>query len=234
MKEERQILDRLSDLLFTPSEDADRNLAREGIDTARVRRVGNVMIDSLVRLLPAARACPVLRELGLPRGGFVLVTLHRPDNVDNPSALRDILDALGHVAAKLPVIFPVHPRTRKNLELLGLGQQTGGIRFTEPLGYIEFLGATEAARLVITDSGGIQEETTYLGVPCLTIRPNTERPVTVTGGTNRLVACNSEAIRTAWAECMEAPSRKACTVPLWDGGAAPRIVEAFLRQADGN
>ncbi|MCC6739671.1 MAG: UDP-N-acetylglucosamine 2-epimerase (non-hydrolyzing) [Planctomycetia bacterium] len=223
----RVLTDRLSDLLLTPSEDGDRNLLREGIGEARIRRVGNVMIDSLVRLLPEARKTPLVHELGLVRERFVLVTLHRPDNVDDPAALRVILDALAAIARAMPVVFPVHPRTRKQIQAAGLESAAGSIRFLEPLGYLDFLGLTDAARVVITDSGGVQEETTYLGVPCLTLRPNTERPVTIERGTNRLVARAGPAVARAFESAIADPARKTCAVPLWDGGAADRITDAI-------
>ncbi len=223
----RALTDQLADLLFTPSPDADDNLRREGIPPARVRRVGNVMIDSLVRLLPRAVERPTVRDLGLVPGGFVLATLHRPANVDDPRVLHEIVRALWDVAETWPVVFPVHPRTRKTLAALGPLPEGERLRLLEPLGYVDFLALMRAARLVLTDSGGVQEETTYLGVPCLTVRPNTERPVTVELGTNRLVAAGYEAITRAVAETTARPKGSRRVPDLWDGAAAERIADAL-------
>ena len=180
----RLVTDQLSDLLFTPSEDADANLQREGIASEKIYRVGNVMIDSLVQLLPAARECSVN---GLP-DKYVLVTLHRPSNVDDGVALREILSSLLAIAEELPIVFPAHPRTQQRIADFGL--HTGQLRLLPPLPYVEFLALQSRATAVITDSGGIQEETTYLGVPCLTVRASTECPVTVSMGTNTLVGAD--------------------------------------------
>ena len=177
----RIVTDRLSDMLFTPSEDADSNLIKEGMAKDKIHRVGNVMIDSLVRFLPAARSCS--------RNGFserfALVTLHRPSNVDDPHKLRQVLNALIEASESLEIVFPVHPRTRQRISEFGLSAPT--LHLLDPVPYIEFLALQMRATVVLTDSGGIQEETTYLGVPCLTLRSNTERPITVTIGTNTLV-----------------------------------------------
>nr|MDQ3804476.1 UDP-N-acetylglucosamine 2-epimerase (non-hydrolyzing) [Acidobacteriota bacterium] len=178
----RLVTDQLSDLLLTPSEDADRNLLAEGIPASRIRMVGNVMIDSLFRQLERARASTARADLGVEGKDYAVVTLHRPSNVDEAGTLRGILSALDEVGARLPVVFPVHPRTRQNLASFGLLEQIerrGRLRLVEPLGYLDFLRLYSGARLVLTDSGGIQEETTALGIPCLTLRENTERPVTV-------------------------------------------------------
>src|SRR5437588_3985983 len=177
----RIVTDRLSDLLFTPSEDADTNLRQEGIAKETIHRVGNVMIDSLVRLLPAAKRCPTN---GFPKH-FALVTLHRPSNVDDGENLRRTLDALLDISERIEIVFPVHPRTRQRIGEFDL--QISKLRLLDPMPYIEFLALETRAAVVITDSGGIQEETTYLGIPCLTLRENTERPVTVTLGTNIVV-----------------------------------------------
>ena len=218
----RIITDHLADLLLTPSEDADANLHAEGIPPERVRRVGNVMIDTLVRLLPKAQ---LLAPLGLREGetDFVVVTLHRPSNVDSPTQLTGLVAALEEIGRDVPVIFPVHPRTRAHLA----GHDLRHVRLCEPLGYLEFLALESRARLVITDSGGIQEETTFLGVPCLTVRENTERPVTVTLGTNELVGTDpARLVRRAGA--ILRGERKAGTIPpLWDGKAADRVAAAL-------
>lgn len=223
----RLLTDQLASLLFTPSADADDNLLREGIPAERICRVGNVMIDSLVRLLPQATERSTVSELGLEPGRFVLATLHRPVNVDDPKVLHEIVRALHDVAASWPVVFPVHPRTRKTLATLDLGPDEPQLRLLDPLGYVDFLALLRAARLVVTDSGGVQEETTYLGIPCLTVRPNTERPITIDLGTNRLVAAWYEAITRAVEETSARPRGSRCIPPLWDGNAAERIADAL-------
>ena len=227
----RILTDQLSDLLLTPSEDADRNLAGEGIPPERIRFVGNVMIDSLFKQLRRAEGSRVREELELGGSDYAVVTLHRPSNVDDPATLGGILSALARVGERLPVVFPIHPRTRKNLEEFGLLEAAGaGVRFVEPLGYLDFLRLYSGARLVLTDSGGIQEETTALGVPCLTLRENTERPVTVELGTNRVVGTDparivAEAERALARDRQKEPPR---VPPLWDGRAAERILDALL------
>jgi len=177
----RIVTDRLSDVLFTPSEDGDANLLREGVARERIHFVGNVMIDSLIQFLPAARSCS---KNGFPEH-FALVTLHRPANVDDGETLRELLRSLTKVSRELSIVFPVHPRTRQRIAEFGIDSQN--LLLLDPMPYIEFLSLQTRAAVVITDSGGIQEETTYLGIPCLTLRPNTERPITVTSGTNILV-----------------------------------------------
>src|SRR5436309_7661605 len=188
----RVLTDRLSDLLFTPSRDGAENLRQEGIDPARVHFVGNVMIDSLHAALPRARESRIHQRLGVRKGEYALATLHRPSNVDEPAALERLLAALAEVSGRLPVVFPIHPRTRARLaadpSLRAKAEGARGLRLVEPIGYLDFLALTANARLVMTDSGGIQEETTALGVPCLTVRHNTERPVTVEVGTTTLAA----------------------------------------------
>ncbi len=213
----RIVTDHLADLLLTPSADGDANLAREGIPKSRVRRVGNVMIDTLVRLLPQARA---LAPLGIKQGAspFVLVTLHRPSNVDDPKRLAALIRVLDEVASVVPVIFPVHPRTRARLK-----SPPRRVRLAEPLGYLEFLALQSRSALVITDSGGIQEETTYLGVPCLTVRPNTERPITVTVGTNELVGEDLARLKKRALAILGGRVKKGRIPPLWDGRAGERI-----------
>ncbi|MEW5871939.1 MAG: UDP-N-acetylglucosamine 2-epimerase (non-hydrolyzing) [Chloroflexota bacterium] len=223
----RLLTDQIADLLFTPSPDGNANLRREGIPAEKIHFVGNVMIDTLVRLLPRAQARPILTELGLPPGGYLLVTLHRPANVDQPGPLGEILSALQNLSQQLPIIFPVHPRTRERMQHFGLSAP--GVRFLEPLGYLDFLALTQAAGLVLTDSGGIQEETTYLGVPCLTARPSTERPVTLASG-NRLVASQRQAILDAVAQARAAPRSSARIPALWDGHTAERIAAILHEQ----
>ncbi len=219
----RLVTDQLSDLLFTPSKDGDANLIREGIDPTKIHCVGNVMIDTLVKMLPKAVERPVLKDLGLGANGYILVTLHRPSNVDEPVGLREIMRALVKISEQAPVVFPVHPRTRQKIVGLEMPLPTS-VRLMEPMGYLDFLALTNSARLVLTDSGGVQEETTYLGLPCLTARPNTERPVTVEVGTNRLIGSDYEALTMAAEEALVAGPGKARRPDLWDGKAAERIV----------
>jgi UDP-N-acetylglucosamine 2-epimerase (non-hydrolysing) len=213
----RVVTDRLADLLFTPSEDADANLQREGVPPEKIHRVGNVMIDSLVRLLPLAAKLPTN---GFP-ARYALVTLHRPSNVDDRESLQNILQSLLEISESLDVIFPVHPRTRQRIAQFG--RSTGKLRLSEPLSYIEFLGLQSRAAVVVTDSGGIQEETTYLGVPCLTLRNNTERPVTVNVGTNVIVGQDREKLRAELSKIVGGHVKKGAVPPLWDGHAAERI-----------
>jgi len=213
----RLVTDQLSEILFTPSADGDTNLLREGIAREKIHLVGNVMIDTLVRLLPLATHA---KKNGLPRQ-YALVTLHRPANVDDPQMLRKILISMLALNKDLPVIFPLHPRTRQAIRQFGL--ETDGIRMTDPVSYLEFLGLQCRATLVITDSGGIQEETTYLGIPCLTARANTERPVTVEIGTNILIGDDMEKLRTETLNVLNGRGKKGSVPPLWDGHASERI-----------
>ncbi len=227
----RVLTDRLSDLLLTPSRDAHDNLAREGIDSGRVHFVGNVMIDTLFRWLAAARARDLPGRLGLARDGYVVATLHRPSNVDERAALSGILQALARVAETMPVVLPVHPRTRKNAEAFGLVAELAALRTLEPLGYVDMLSLTEGAAVCVTDSGGLQEETTVLGVPCLTLREQTERPSTVEFGTNRLAPwpLTRDGILRA-VEQARAQGRVGVgsRVPEgWDGQAAVRVRQAL-------
>jgi UDP-N-acetylglucosamine 2-epimerase (non-hydrolysing) len=214
----RLLTDQIADLLFTPSEDGNQNLLREGVPAERIRLVGNVMIDTLVRLLPKAAAS---LPQGLPRQ-YALVTLHRPSNVDDPEMLRPILQVLDGISHELPVIFPVHPRTRQRIEQLGF-RAGENLHFWEPQSYLQFLGLQQRATVVITDSGGIQEETTFLGVPCLTLRDSTERPITVTVGTNVLLGHDLERLRSEVCAILRGQTKQSATPPLWDGHAAERI-----------
>jgi UDP-N-acetylglucosamine 2-epimerase (non-hydrolysing) len=221
----RLITDQLADLLFTPSEDGDRNLRREGIDPDKIHRVGNVMIDTLVRLLPAAMQCTVN---GFPRR-YALVTLHRPSNVDDSQVLRRILECIIGVSAELGVVFPVHPRTRQRIREFGIA--TTHLHLTEPLPYIEFLALQARAAVVITDSGGIQEESTYLGVPCLTLRHNTERPITEELGTNILVGDDMVRLRSELSKILMGNAKRGAIPPLWDGRASERIADVIVPRA---
>ena len=225
----RVVTDRVADLLFAPSRDAVANLAAEGVPPERVSFVGNVMIDSLVALLPEAER----RNGGAPGAdrGYVLATLHRPANVDTPAALREVLGALDDVASEHPVLFPVHPRTRARIAAAGWMPDHGGLKLLEPVSYLDMLRLTAHASLVITDSGGVQEETTFLGVPCLTVRPNTERPITCREGTNRLVAAERNAIHAAARECWGARRAAPCAIERWDGRAGERIAAALCEAA---
>ena len=226
----RVLTDRVSDLLLTPSEDAAPNLAAEGIPADRVRFVGNVMIDTLFVQLETARKTDTLARLGLTRRGYVAATLHRPSNVDDRDALENVLDALGKVAETTPVVLPLHPRTRKNVDQFGLTPLLEPLIVLDPLGYTEMLALTDGAQCVLTDSGGIQEETTALGVPCVTLREQTERPVTITHGTNRMAPwpLTTDGIVTTYRAAIADAAHGTPKQPAgWDGHAAERIVQAL-------
>ena len=221
----RLLTDQLADLLFTPSDDGNRNLAREGIASEKVHLVGNVMIDTLIRMLPqAARAIPP----DVPEK-YILVTLHRPSNVDDSEWLGNMLETLSALSRRVPVVFPVHPRTRERLRASRL-EASEGIRFMDPVPYMSFLGMQRKAKLVITDSGGIQEETTFLQVPCLTVRENTERPITVSVGTNELVGRDLGRIAEAAAKLLSGNGKRGSIPPLWDGHAAERVAAILIRK----
>lgn len=224
----RVVTDRLADFLFTPSEDGNINLLREGIPAWRIHQVGNVMIDSLVRILPAAMRHPMS---GLP-DRYALVTLHRPSNVDDSEALVKILGSLLNVSRELAVVFPVHPRTRQRI--IDLGLNLDSLHLLDPLPYIEFLALQRRAAVVITDSGGIQEETTFLGVPCLTVRNNTERPVTVTIGTNVLVGQEKDALAVELSKIISGKAKTGAIPDLWDGHAGERIADVLQRFLAGS
>lgn len=221
----RIMTDHLADLLLTPSADGDENLRAEGIPASRIRRVGNVMIDTLTRLLPEARRLSPL-GWGEGCGKFVLVTLHRPSNVDDPRHLRALMAALGRIARVAPVLFPVHPRT-----LARISEPALGITLAQPLGYLEFLALQARAALVVTDSGGVQEETTYLRVPCLTVRSNTERPITVAIGSNELIGTDPNVLARRAISILSRGGKSGRVPPLWDGHAAERIAEVLISSA---
>jgi UDP-N-acetylglucosamine 2-epimerase (non-hydrolysing) len=226
----RLLTDQVADLLFTPSPEAGLNLLREGVASEKIHFVGNVMIDTLLHLLPQAEQRWPRLQAQYQADEYLLVTLHRPANVDEPEPLAEIMAALEAASRWLPVLFPVHPRTRKALIEYGLGVKSEALHLIEPLGYLDFLALQSHARLVLTDSGGIQEETTFLGVPCLTARPNTERPVTIEKGTNRLVASERRALVAAIEARLLEPQAMPEPPELWDGEAAGRIaavLEAF-------
>jgi UDP-N-acetylglucosamine 2-epimerase (non-hydrolysing) len=228
----RLLTDQISDLLFTSEPGAEDNLRREGIDAAKIHFVGNVMIDTLLHHRERARQLDVPARFGVTRGAYGLLTLHRPSNVDDLDTFERLLEAIGAISREVPFIFPVHPRTRPMLDRSPVARalvSSGGLKPIDPLGYVDFLGLMEASRVLLTDSGGIQEETTILGVPCLTLRNNTERPVTITHGTNRLVGSDPAKIADAWQTVRNAPASQKVP-PLWDGRTAGRIVEV-LRQS---
>jgi UDP-N-acetylglucosamine 2-epimerase (non-hydrolysing) len=227
----RLVTDRLSALLFTPSDDGDRNLIAEGVEPGAIKLVGNVMIDTLVRLLPLTDPTDLLRKHHLLNGGgprpYVLVTLHRPSNVDDEQMLAKLISALDEIGRDVPVLFPMHPRTKARMDRNNIPCRN--VLVTEPLTYLEFLGCQRHAALVITDSGGIQEETTYLGVPCLTMRENTERPITVSVGTNELLGRETTAMRDRAREILGGKRKQGSIPPLWDGRASERIAECFVQ-----
>lgn len=229
----RLLTDQLADLLFTPSTDGDDNLLREGIPPEKIKLVGNVMIDTLIRLLPQAeRRWPQL-ETKFPPGHFALVTLHRPSNVDDPGQLSSLLRALGRIGRDMSVLFPVHPRTRQSIADGGL-EVPQTIRLMEPQGYLDFLALQSHAVAIITDSGGIQEETTFLGVPCLTLRDSTERPITVTLGTNILIGGDLERLQAELRRILAGQGKQGQRPPLWDGHASERIAEELIRNCSKN
>lgn len=225
----RVVTDRVSDHLFAPSADAVENLRVEGYRDDQVHLVGNVMVDSLLRHVDRARQRPTLADLGLRSGAYGIVTLHRPSNVDDDVVLARILGALGRVAAHLPLVFPAHPRAAARVERLGLPT---GVRLVPPAGYLDFLALEAGAALVLTDSGGIQEETTVLGVPCLTLRDSTERPITVAEGTNRVVGNDPDRIASA-ADVVLADGVERRRPELWDGRASERIAAILTATTSG-
>ena len=229
----RLLTDQIADLLFTPSTDADQNLLGEGIPPERISFVGNIMIDSLFTNLERARKSNIKSEMRLKEWEYAVLTLHRPSNVDERETFERILSALETIAAQLPIVFPVHPRTRKTITQFGLEERFASatnLRLIEPLGYLDFLNLYSTARLVLTDSGGIQEETTALGIPCLTLRENTERPITVEMGTNVVVGTDTHKIVSeATAILNGANAKEIRQLPLWDGHTADRILDVLQR-----
>jgi UDP-N-acetylglucosamine 2-epimerase (non-hydrolysing) len=222
----RMVTDVLANYLFVTEKSGLENLNREGVSREKIYFTGNVMIDSLVHYLPKAALSPICSSLGVAKGNYLLVTLHRPSNVDAKENLCNILTALNSLSEQCPVIFPVHPRTTKNIDSYGLRGLIGkNIILTDPIGYIDFLALIKDARLIVTDSGGIQEESTYLNVPCLTARENTERPITVEAGTNRLIGTDWRKIHDAAAALLNSAPLSGSIPELWDGHAAERIVD---------
>ena len=228
----RILTDSISDLLLTTSEDADENLKQEGVPADKIKFVGNVMIDSLFYNLEKSKDSTVREDLNLTEKDYAVLTLHRPSNVDEKEVFSGLLEALLEISEKLPVIFPVHPRTKANIEKFGFAEQVANsnIKLIEPLGYIDFMSLYNGAKLVLTDSGGLQEETTALGIPCLTLRENTERPITIELGTNQLVGTNPNIIKQKAFEIIGQTSNSKNTKipPLWDGHAAERICDALI------
>ena len=232
----RIITDSVADFLFTTSREAGENLKREGISTDKIFFVGNVMIDTLYRFRKRAEWSEVLKRFKLKHGKYAVLTLHRPSNVDNRDILEKIFFALEKISLTLPVLLPLHPRTRACIEEFGLKNRIAEIRdliVTGPLGYLDFLCAISNARVVLTDSGGIQEETTVLGVPCLTLRENTERPVTISEGTNELVGTDPDRILIAFNRIISSNIKTGCHPELWDGKAAKRIVNILEKYLAG-
>jgi len=221
----RLLTDQVADLLFTPSADADQNLMREGVSPGKIHLIGNVMIDTLVKFLPRAKQLP----LDAYPPCYVLVTLHRPSNVDNNVVLTSIFAALKRISFRLPVVFPVHPRTRQRLSHLVSFEYSADLHLIEPVGYLQFLGLEQRAAVVITDSGGIQEETTFLNVPCLTLRENTERPVTINVGTNLLIGLDHDRLEQEVDLVLAGKGKKGAAPPLWDGKASERIADVMTK-----
>jgi len=228
----RILTDSISDLLLTTSQDADINLAQEGIPPEKIRFVGNVMIDSLLEHLKVAERSTIREDLAVEHGKYAVLTLHRPSNVDERDVFEGIVGSLVAIAENLPIIFPVHPRTRGKIDEFGFAEtiSRSNIRLIDPLGYLDFMRLYSGARLVLTDSGGLQEETTVLGIPCLTLRENTERPVTIEMGTNILVGTDPEKIKQAAVGVLNSDeTSKKQIPPLWDGKASGRICDELLK-----
>jgi UDP-N-acetylglucosamine 2-epimerase (non-hydrolysing) len=224
----RLVTDALADILWTPSADADENLIKEGVSEDKIQRVGNIMIDSLEMLRDKIQAQATCKDLNLKPQQYGLVTLHRPSNVDSPEILKNLCRTLIEISKKIPLVFPIHPRTRKNAETFGLLadlEKSNQLFILEPINYVRFMNLVFNCRFALTDSGGIQEETTYLGIPCITLRPNTERPITLTQGTNRLCTIDdlAEAVEGVLAEA----ARQECHIPQWDGKTAGRVVKSI-------
>jgi len=227
----RMVTDVLVDILWTPSPDGDENLIKEGIAEDKIDRVGNIMIDSLEMMRETIEKEDACSGLGLKPGNYGLLTLHRPSNVDDPKILADICEKLIRISQKIPLVFPVHPRTRKNMEKLGIMsnlENASQMMILEPLNYIRFMNLVFNCRFALTDSGGIQEETSYLGIPCLTLRPNTERPITITAGTNRL--CTTESFEKDVDTVLAGPVKQKTKIDLWDGQTAARVVKSIKKR----
>ena len=230
----RLVTDSIADLLLTPSPDGDENLRNEGVAESRILRVGNIMIDSLFNNIDKAANSNILTELGVNKGEYGVLTLHRPSNVDDPVAFIRVIEALEIVCGRLPIVFPVHPRTEKNAERFGLTKRLESISNLiriGPAGYLDFIALMANAQIVLTDSGGLQEETTALGIPCVTLRENTERPITVTEGSNVIVGNDTESIVSAVVDVLETGGKVGRIPDLWDGHTAARIADALLSKS---
>ncbi|MCX8011387.1 MAG: UDP-N-acetylglucosamine 2-epimerase (non-hydrolyzing) [Ignavibacteria bacterium] len=225
----RILTDSISDFLFVTEESGIKNLIKEGIPKEKIFFVGNTMIDSLIHYLPKVEKSKILDQLGLNKKDYIAVTLHRPSNVDNPESLKKIYNQFEQISGHIKIIFPIHPRTKKNFSLTDIQLNNEKILFTDPIGYLDFIQLVKNSKLVLTDSGGIQEETTYLKIPCLTLRENTERPSTIELGTNRLIGTRYESISKECLSLMNSNSSESQIPPLWDGKAAERIV-AYLSE----
>jgi UDP-N-acetylglucosamine 2-epimerase (non-hydrolysing) len=224
----RLVTDTLADILWTPSPDGDENLTNEGVAREKIQRVGNIMIDSLEMLRETIESRSAYSEMGLKAGQYGLLTLHRPSNVDDPQILERLCKALINIAKKVPLVFPIHPRTRKNIENIGLMPQLekeAQLMISEPINYIRFMNLVFNCRFALTDSGGIQEETTYLGIPCLTLRPNTERPITIDQGTNKL--CDLDNLEENVREVLTQKKSDIPKIEFWDGRTAERVVKSI-------
>ena len=231
----RVVTDSICDLLFTPSHDANENLLREGVAPDRIHFVGNVMIDCLLQQLPKARHRATLKRIGLEKHNYAMLTLHRPSNVDDSKVLTDIVTTTIELSKKLPVVWPIHPRSRKNLENYGLLSQLKSnkeLKLLNPLGYLDMLSLSRSARVIITDSGGLQEEATVLGVPCITLRDNTERPVTVEAGANKVVGNQPDKIRAALLAVLDGVKQQIRVPELWDGNASTRIANVLMARRE--
>ena len=227
----RIITDSISDLLLTPSPDGDENLRNEGVSDERIRRVGNIMIDSLLKNIERSKDSTIHQSLGLPNGNYAVLTLHRPSNVDNTASLERIILALESIGEKIPIVFPMHPRTKNRIEEFGLKERVESIPniiVSGPAGYLDFVALISKSNLVLTDSGGLQEETTALGIPCLTIRENTERPITVSEGTNQVVGSDTKSIIRAAEEILTGKGKTGGIPDLWDGKTAIRIADIIV------
>jgi UDP-N-acetylglucosamine 2-epimerase (non-hydrolysing) len=224
----RLVTDALADILWTPSADGDENLIREGVSVEKVQRVGNIMIDSLEMLRDTIQNQTAYSDFGLKPQQYGMVTLHRPSNVDDPKKLGKLFHLLSRISKKIPLIFPIHPRTRKSASQIGILSQLDQSKefiLLDPLNYVSFMNLVFNCRFALTDSGGIQEETTYLGIPCITLRPNTERPVTLTKGTNRL--CELDNLEAAVDSVLAEKRNQSCKIELWDGHTAERVVNSI-------
>ncbi len=222
--------DAFADMLFTYSADADANLVAEHVPAGSIFRVGNVMIDALVQMLPAAQQSGIVEQLGLQAGQYAVATLHRQSNVEDEATLRGIMEAFGQIQQRIPLVFQIHPRTRQSLERFGLDREVAAMPrliLQDPMGYIDFLKLQKDARMALVDSGGIQEETTVLGVPCLTLRESTERPITVTEGTNTIVGCDRDDIVAAAEKVLDEGGKAGAVPELWDGNSARRLVDVL-------